>query len=565
MMMSAHRLLSPAHPRSRQHAFVQGMLSHRAEIALHAAGDTDVPRPVLQHRRLTLPAEFWPAPGALPEALCRAATAHALAHWRHSPDAQPIGQLTPIGLAVASTIEDARAESLLLRDYPGLRILWMPYHEVTEASGLDFNTLLARLARALFDPGYPDGNPWIGKARAAFEQQHAALDDYRALRVLAAVLANDLGQMRVRFAPDDGRYLRYRDDHTGLWAPDVETIVTARTETTAHTDAPENGTTASGAASEIPSEYPEAPSVAARHSYPEWDYRLGCAHPHWTTVLERPSESGALDAALQARIAADHLARMRRPRAHRTTRPAGIRQRYLQSEGDVLDIDASIALRVALRRALPPDPRVFTAIRPCPQDTSVLLLLDLSASTDARAAALEKRAACLLAESLDNRHHRLAIHGFNSDGRHKVYYRRFKEFDEPLDAIRRDALLRARSGLSTRLGAALRHAAAQVIAQRPRRLKIVLIGDGEPADIDVFDPRYLAADAAHAIDGLRRRGIEFLGVSFANGMPGTQGGGNDGDTVHANDTMDARDIPQHVYDAASFTAAMARALVFVAR
>ncbi|AOY95636.1 hypothetical protein BKK79_28370 [Cupriavidus sp. USMAA2-4] len=537
------------------------MLARRVEIVGDATGDEAAPRPTIEDSRLTLPADFWPGPAR--DTLCRAAAAHALAHWRHSPRAQATGGLTAIGRRVADAIEDARAEALLLRDYPGLRALWAPCHDATESLGLSLDALLARLGRTLFDADYRDGNAWIGKARALFDAQCARLDDYRFFRSLASVLANDLGQMRVRFEPDSGRYLRYRDDGAWLWAPDTETIAGALLESLEDSQG-EAGGTASGAASEMPTERGDAQVAAARHTYAEWDYRLAREHPSWTTVLERPPRLGPLDAALDAGVAADRLAGPRRPRARRTAQPAMIRRRHLQDEGDALDIDAAVALRAALRRGLLPDTRVFTAVRPGPRESAVLILLDLSASTDLRVAALEKRAACQLAETLDGSRHRLAIHGFCSDGRHQVFYHRFKDFDAPLDDACRDRLLRARSGLSTRIGAALRHATAQVLRELPRRARILLIGDGEPADIDVFDPRYLPADAAHAVHAARRRGVDILALSFANGTvatgaqarpaAGTAAGGGAGDTMAG----------RQVYDAATFAAAMARAHAFIA-
>ena len=126
--------LPPTHPRSSLHIFLHGMLARRVEIVGDATGDEAAPRPTIEDSRLTLPADFWPGPAR--DTLCRAAAAHALAHWRHSPRAQATGGLTAIGRRVADAIEDARAEALLLRDYPGLRALWAPCHDATESLGL---------------------------------------------------------------------------------------------------------------------------------------------------------------------------------------------------------------------------------------------------------------------------------------------------------------------------------------------------------------------------------------------------------------------------------------------
>jgi len=541
-------VLPPTHPRSSLHAFLHGMLARRVEVVRRTAEAEEMPRPVLEDHRLALPMDSWSKPEQ--SRLCRAAAAHALAHWRYSPAAQAIDGLKPIGRRVADAMEDARAEALLLRDYPGLRALWKPFHEADESSGLSLDALLARLARALLDADYRDGNFWIDKARKLFEAQRDRLNDYSGVRRLASILANDLGQMRVRFEPDSGQYLRYRDDNTWLWTSDIETIVIATNESSEEAERPSDST-ASGAASEVPTERDDAAQATALYTYPEWDYRLGREHPHWATVLERAPTLGEIDAALRANVAADRLVRLPHCRTRRTTHPSIIRRRCLQAEGDTLDIDATITLRVALRQGSLPELNVFSAIRPSPPETSVLILLDLSASTDQYAAALEKRATCQLAERLNDGYHRVAVHGFCSDGRHRIYYHRFKDFDAPFDEACRNRLLCARSELSTRIGVALRHAVAQIHAELPRRVKILLVGDGEPADIDVFDPRYLPADVAHVIYTTRRRGIDILALSFAGG-------------AMERDTEDAQQS-RLVYNAATFTAAMARAHAFIAQ
>ncbi len=60
-------------------------------------------------------------------------------------------------------------------------------------------------------------------------------------------------------------------------------------------------------------------------------------------------------------------------------RPQRLRR---QLEGDRLDIDASIAATVDLRSGRAPDPRVHQRLGRSSRDLAVLLLLDLSQSTN---------------------------------------------------------------------------------------------------------------------------------------------------------------------------------------
>lgn len=90
---------------------------------------------------------------------------------------------------------------------------------------------------------------------------------------------------------------------------------------------------------------------------------------------------------------------------------------------------------------------------------------------------------------------------------------RLKSFDEPLNMA---ALAKLSGGLSTRLGAASRHATAGV-AKRPSERRIVrLLSDGEPHDVDVHDLRYLAEDARRAVKEARHRGVRIVCIQVAS-------------------------------------------------
>jgi nitric oxide reductase NorD protein len=112
---------------------------------------------------------------------------------------------------------------------------------------------------------------------------------------------------------------------------------------------------------------------------------------------------------------------------------------------------------------------------------------------------------------------RIAVHGFSSNGRKELRYVRFKEFGARYDDEQRERLETVRPAWSPRFGAALRHA-GECIAQEDRSLKfIILVTDGEPFDIDVFDSRYLIEDARHAVRTLAARGIRARCIGVESG------------------------------------------------
>ena len=63
-------------------------------------------------------------------------------------------------------------------------------------------------------------------------------------------------------------------------------------------------------------------------------------------------------------------------------------------------------------------------------------------------------------------------------------------------------------GLSTRMGAAMRHAGFHLMRQSENRKLILLVTDGEPADIDERDPQHLRQDTRKAVDDLQQQGIQ---------------------------------------------------------
>lgn len=188
--------------------------------ARHQLALNGVPlRPVLTASHLLLPDDYTLLDGSDRYRLYRTAVAHAVAHLRYSPRSQPASTLKPMSIAVVSAIEDARVERLIVRDYPGLRGWFLEFlARGAQHRELTFASLIARMNLALMDAEYQDDNYWVNKARRLFEDQAGDLSDYAAFRRAASILANDLGQMRVRFHPQ--QYVvptPYRDDNSFLW------------------------------------------------------------------------------------------------------------------------------------------------------------------------------------------------------------------------------------------------------------------------------------------------------------------------------------------------------------
>ncbi|MES2257940.1 MAG: VWA domain-containing protein [Pseudomonadota bacterium] len=476
------------------------------------SGDDDTSlRAVLSEAALLLPpSAFARAPSRQQDWHLHwlAAAAHAVAHLRHSPRHRPVGQRKPLMLAVLGLIEDARVERLLARDYPGLRTLWGRFHV---ASGgprdLTFASLAARLARALHDPGYSDPSYWVNKGRMLFEARADRLDQHEAFLEVGAILASDMGQMRVRFDPEQYRVApSYRDDNSMLWKFDQDRAA-APDEPLLARDALQGADAGSGddAAPEV------APDTQARSYYPEWDYLAATLRHDWTCVIE--AARGAQGTVEPAGTLATSF-RLRLPSGR--AGPERAARLWRQADGDELDLDAAID-SLATRTGRAPDPRVFMRNQRHGREHALLVLLDLSESSNDRVPGtftsvldLQKRAAAMLLQAAQQESGlrcRIALHGFASNGRHEVRYTRIKEFDEPFGSQQHARLMAQQGALSTRMGAALRHAGHCFMNEKAGNKSILVVTDGRPSDIDVDDERYLAEDVRQAVAGLGGEGV----------------------------------------------------------
>jgi hypothetical protein len=474
-----------------------------------------------------MPVSFRGFAGQQATELFRAALAHIAAHFMYSGPRFPVGGLKPLQVALVSLIEDARVEQLAMREYPGLRRLWQPFHVARAGGALIAPVLMARLARALIDPDYEDGNAWVRKGHDLFFAEQERWDDSAMSRSIGDRLGNDLGQMRVQFNPRT--YVvdpPYRDDNLGLWdfgdqqqAPeDMDTVYESVRITKAEEDKPADKVLPPHEDSEM---LEEVGVPVAR--YPEWDYLIGRSRPDWSTVLDCPAAEGwARDI---DRILDQHHGLVycitALIRSAKVSRPVKLRR---QPEGDRLDLDACIEAAVSRRRNEKPDPRVYATLVRRHRDLSVLVLLDASQSTNdivlggaVRVLSLEREAAALLAHAMDGLGDPFAIHAFRSNGREEVRYYRIKDFGAPYDTFARSRLAGLTGSLSTRIGAALRHAGAELAVQPSHRRLLLVVTDGEPSDIDIADRQYLVEDARQAVASLAHAGIDVFSVGLDAG------------------------------------------------
>ena len=120
---------------------------------------------------------------------------------------------------------------------------------------------------------------------------------------------------------------------------------------------------------------------------------------------------------------------------------------------------------------------------------------------------LSQEAVSLLGWAVDRLDDELAIAGFSSNTRHEVRYQHIKGYSEKWDDEVKGRLGAIEAGFSTRMGAALRHAGDTLAHRKSDKKLLLVLTDGEPADIDVDDDRHLTEDAHKAVQELDQQGV----------------------------------------------------------
>jgi len=434
----------------------------------------------------------------------RALMAHMAAHRRWS-NAIFADNYSPSQRLAIETIEDCRVEALAIRHYPGLARLWRALHPKPIEGDCDpdnqscIRHRLALLSYAVLDPQHPFEDPDIhefaGLFRAMMERETTTEDAARlAVSFIARTRLQSDQSADVFFTDTE---VDYRDDNRHLWK-----FIELGDEEEAFDDHDDKPKT----------EDDQATGLPPRH-YPEWDYGTAAYRPDWVSLYENlhPSGDGAeIDLLLDKnRVLAKRLKQILdqlKPQNY-------VRQRY-QEEGSELDLDIAIRSLIELKSGTTPDPRINMSHRHDGRDIAVSLLLDLSESLGEKPPGCEQtrlqlsqEAVALLAWAIDCLGDSLAIAGFSSNTRHEVRFQHIKGYGEHWDDTVKARLAAVQAGYSTRMGAALRHA-GQSLQARPADKKLLLVlTDGEPADIDVQDERLLIEDSRKAVQELERDGI----------------------------------------------------------
>ncbi len=479
--------------------------------------------------------------------LYRASAAHAACHQVYTTEQFDSTGLSALQVVLIGLIEDARIEGLAVAQFPGLKQTWLSFHTVTPQSGDTAVGLMARLARILLDEDYRDNHPWVSLGFSLFSENKAQPNVTDWVREIGTRLAEEMQGMGVIYSQsNDVIDIPYRDDNQYMWEFEdireagqvIAGVTTQQTRKYVSVMEMINAIDVPGAGDDaneiwvLNSEFfrdEETTSINQQegrepppdpYHYPEWDYQMQLDRPDWCTVLEKRAKPGELQ--LIDDIVVKHkpiVARLKY--LIEAMQPQGVQRLRKQEDGDEIDINAAVRAMIEMRMGEQPDPRIMIRNVRKVRELSVMLLIDLSESTndavlgsESTVLELAREATVLLADALDKIGDPFAIHGFDSNGRHDVEYFRYKDFGSPYNDKAKSRLAGMSGQLSTRMGAAMRHAGS-ILKRQPSNKKLLLvITDGEPADNDVRDPQYLRFDAKKAVEELTRNGVSTYCLSL---------------------------------------------------
>lgn len=270
-------------------------------------------------------------------------------------------------------------------------------------------------------------------------------------------------------------------------------------------------------------EMPEQPleSGDMAFSYDEWDRELNDYRVGWSRVIEKKVRQGDRNFVELARSRYRGVISSIRHQ-FQLMKPENLTRINREIDGEDYDLNALVEYVVDKRADGQPSESIYTKRLRKQRDVAVSLLLDQSSSTartitrnplqpythpGRRIIEIEKEGLVLMSEALEAVGDVYSINGFTSEGRRNVKFYVVKDFSEKYS----EEIERRIGGITfqnnTRMGAAIRHAAAKLKRQESRTKLLIILTDGRPYDHDYGDARYAREDVREALTEAKMQGI----------------------------------------------------------
>lgn len=480
------------------------------------------------------------------QSLLNAASLHAMAHIIFGASKPLAGkkynyrQRTLIEL-----VEDVRIECLAAREFPVLTALWLRQWSDVEKRNNGFHGLCRSIAYALIKRSSESEEYIVTKALDIFLSNIHDINTVQFSVRVGLEIANNIGQMRLAANEKQKNTItHYQDDNSHLWEHEAEIDeVVEQVRVTGPLDADatkqQDKLTESDRGKSMPLESglhnasgdmlvpvdTKDPFIVYNYSenkndnifsYPEWQYQLHRYRENWATVVEAiATESGTGSAGIVVQENRFILKRMEKI-SSLLFRKLLQRKRFFE-DGDAINVDDAVLALSGISRGELGALRVYEKNLSIRQEKIVLhILIDISASTSKKnhkqmsVLNMAGATAFFLSSVLERIGGSVAIEAFCSNGRADIKSLVIKTYDERDYTAVRNRLNSLHSHLSTRLGVSLRHGTEKLVRQKEGNRMLLLLTDGEPSDIDVFDRRYLVEDLKAAIEYCNRSSIKVF-------------------------------------------------------
>jgi nitric oxide reductase NorD protein len=271
------------------------------------------------------------------------------------------------------------------------------------------------------------------------------------------------------------------------------------------------------------SDMPEQPleSGDTAFAYDEWDKDLSDFRTDWCRVIEKKVRQGDRNFVELARSRYRGVISSIRHQ-FQLMKPENLTKINRELDGEDYDLNALVDYVIDKKADGQQSERIYTKRLRKQRDVAVSILLDQSSSTartitrnplqpythpGRRIIEIEKEGLVLMSEALEAVGDVYSINGFTSEGRRNVKFYVVKDFDEKYS----DEIEKRIGGITfqnnTRLGAAIRHAAAKLLRQDARTKLLIILTDGRPYDHDYGDARYAREDVREALTEAKTSGI----------------------------------------------------------
>jgi hypothetical protein len=257
------------------------------------------------------------------------------------------------------------------------------------------------------------------------------------------------------------------------------------------------------------------------YEYDEWDRDLSDTRTGWCRVVEKSGRRGDRNFVELTRSRYRGVISSIRHQ-FQLMKPESLTRIKNELDGDDYNLDAVIDYVADRRSDGRQSERLYVRRLRRERDVAVSFLLDQSSSTartigrhplqpythpGRRIIEIEKEGLVLMSEALEAVGDAYSIYGFTSEGRRNVKFYVVKEFGERYTEETERRIGGINYQHNTRLGAAVRHAAARLAAQDARTRLLIVLSDGRPYDHDYGDARYAREDTRAALAEARLSGV----------------------------------------------------------